>query len=649
MNANRIYMVFLVLLATTVSAKEVTLESPDKNLQVKIRVEENVSLDVYSNDNRFFSVSNIYLETDKGNFPGKTPHIKQIKNQSADRQVIPAIKEKTAVIDEKYNETTIRFKAPCKLVVRAYNDGFAYRFSTEIPGEITIKNEHADFIADPSSLLIFQEDDDKNSDYEAPYIHKTVAGLKSGDKGNLPAFMQVPSGERLVFLEADVVDYPVLWINKNQHNLESFFWNYPAAYHGKGDSKSIKQVTELTGYMAKTKGTRDFPWRIFAVANQDIDLIKNQLVYLMGPELKIDDPSWVKPGWVLLDWWARREIFGVDFKAGINTPTAKYMIDFCSEYGIRYFLLDDGWTKNEDLTKVVPGLNMEEVIGYARSKNVDVMLWVTYSNFDDQMEAALQQFSRWGVKGVKIDFMNRSDQEMVNFYWRAAEQCAKYHMVIDFHGAYKPDGLRRAYPNVLTREALIEFEYSGGTDFDNPDHHCMLPFIRNVAGPMDYIPGTMRNSTKASFRINGNMPMGQGTRAHSIAMAVIAESPMQMLPDAPSEYYREQECTGFLTGIPVVWDEVIPLFGKVGDYVAVARRHRNEWYVAAITDWNARELALDFHFLDEGKSYTIELIRDGINADIRGNDYKKETHSVKKGDQLQAWLAPGGGWVARIY
>jgi alpha-glucosidase len=277
------------------------------------------------------------------------------------------------------------------------------------------------------------------------------------------------------------------------------------------------------------------------------------------------------------------------------------------------------------------------------------MLWVTYANFDAQMEKALTQFSEWGIKGVKIDFMNRSDQEMVHFYWRAAAQCAAHKMVVNFHGAYKPDGLRRAYPNVLTREALIEYEYNGGTDHDNPEHHCTLPFIRNVAGPMDYIPGTMHNATKRSFRINGDIPMEQGTRAHSIAMAVIVESPMQMLPDAPSEYYRERECIEFISKIPVEWEAIVPLEGKMGDYVALARRKNDEWFVAAITDWTPREMELTLTFLDENKNYTMEYIQDGINADIRAEDYKKEHIKVKKGDQIKISMASGGGWVARIY
>ena len=276
------------------------------------------------------------------------------------------------------------------------------------------------------------------------------------------------------------------------------------------------------------------------------------------------------------------------------------------------------------------------------------MLWVTFALFDEQMDVALKQFQEWGIKGVKIDFMNRSDQEIVAFYRRAAEECAKYKMVIDFHGAYRPDGLRREYPNILTREALIEFEFNGWANADNPDHHCTLPFIRNVAGPMDYIPGTMNNATQKDFRPNGDKPMGQGTRAHSLAMAVIVESPMQMLSDAQPLYYRERECTEFLTRIPVEWDEIVPLDGAIGDYVALARRNGTMWYVAAITDWTPRTMEINFDFLYEGKTYKMEIMKDGVNADTCANDYIKEVTEVKKGDRIKISLASGGGWVAKI-
>ena len=316
---------------------------------------------------------------------------------------------------------------------------------------------------------------------------------------------------------------------------------------------------------------------------------------------------------------------------------------------MQYYLFDLGWAYKNSLIKTTPKLDMDEVMRYAQEKGVGIMLWVASALLDEQMEIAMDQFEKWGIKGLKIDFIDRSDQDVSRFCWRVAEEAAKRKMILNFHGIYIPDGIRRAYPNVLTREALMEFEYNGFSDFVTPDHDCTLPFIRNVAGPQDYIPGTMMNATKKNFRQNNDTPMSQGTRVHSMAMAVISESPMQMLPDAPTLYYEEEECGRFLTRIPVEWDETKPLQGKVGDYVAIARRNGDEWYVGAITDWTPRKLILDFDFLDAGKNYTIELFRDGPNASKMAVDYVKEIGNVQKGKRMEIDMAPGGGWLARIY
>lgn len=642
--------IFSLLISYTIMAKEVETLSPDKNIKLNVSVDKNVSMKVFSGTDLLFEVKDIHMDTDRGIIPARNAKIKSVKRSSADRIVIPEIKEKFSKIPEKYNEALITFKDKSRLQFRVYNDGVVYRFLTDLGGEVIVNDEHAEFVFDKSSVLTFQQDSSMNSDYEAPYVVNDISSLENGKTGNLPALLQTPSAVNVLFLESDTEDYPCMWIGKGEENLEAHFWNYPKVYNSiKGNSKNRRMILKCEDYIAKTAGTRSFPWRIFAIGQQETDLLTNQLVYLLAPECKIEDPSWVKPGWVTFDWWARRGLYNVDFKAGINTETAKYMIDFAADFGIRYFLFDDGWTYQEDLTRTIDGLDMPEVVRYATSKGVDVMLWVTYDLIDSQMDEALKKFDEWGIKGLKIDFMNRSDQEVVNFYWRAAEQTAKYKMVLDFHGAYRPDGLRRAYPNVLTREALVEFEQNGGTYKDNPDHHCTLPFIRNVAGPMDYIPGTMNNATKRNFRFNHDTPMGQGTRAHSIAMAVITESPMQMLPDPQSDYYREEECTRFLTQIPVEWDETVPLKGKVGDYVALARRNCDVWYAAAITDWTPRDMELTFDFLDDGKEYTIEIIKDGINADIRAIDYIKEIKKIRKGDRFPLSMVSGGGWVAKIY
>jgi alpha-glucosidase len=311
-------------------------------------------------------------------------------------------------------------------------------------------------------------------------------------------------------------------------------------------------------------------------------------------------------------------------------------------------LFDDGWCPKDDLLSVNPELDMELVTSYAAAKGVDIMLWVIWHALERQWDDAFEQFEKWGIKGIKMDFMNRDDQKMVQFYESVARKSAEHQMVVNFHGAYKPSGLRRKYPNVLTREALIEFEYNGWTDYVSPEHHNLLPYIRMFTGPMDYIPATTRNSTKDSFRKSGNYPMGQGTRAHSMALFVILNSPMTMLPDSPSDYYREKECTDFLARIPVEWDETRLLKGTMGKYTILARRAGDEWFVGAITDWSARTFTLPADFLDS-IAYQVDIISDGMNADTRAEDYKRSTDSIRKGDHVEIDLVSGGGWVARFY
>lgn len=648
MDRLRVGLLLLFLCPFLVKAKEVKLASPNKGLHAEVSIDEHVSIRVLQNNDILFAVRNIYLNTDQGYIPEKLPKVHSVKTKAVDRMVVPEIKEKRSVIAEHYHEVSLSFADKTKLEIRLYDEGMAYRISTNRKGELTIFDEAADFVFAPSSTIFFQQDSNMNSDYEAPYVEQKIQDIEQGVTGNYPALVKVPSGTNILLLESDLQDYPCLWLEKGSQNLNAHFWDYPKTYNVNGNSKNRRQIVDCEDYIAKTNGKRTFPWRVFAVAQEDKDLMNNQLVYLLAPECQIEDPSWIKPGWVTFDWWARRGLYNVDFKAGINTATAKYMIDFAADFGIRYFLFDDGWTYKEDLTKTIAGLDMKEVVDYATSKGVDVMLWVTYDLFDNQMDTALAQFSEWGIKGLKIDFINRSDQEASNFYWKAAKKAAEYKMVLDFHGAYRPDGLRRAYPNVLTREALVEFEQNGGTYKDNPDNRLMLPFIRNVAGPMDYIPGTMNNATKRSFRFNHDTPMGQGTRAHFMAMAVISESPMQMLPDPQSDYYREAECTKFLVDIPVEWDDLVTLDSKIGDYVAMARRNGNSWYVAAVTDWTSREMKLELSFLPKGKKYKMEVFRDGINADIRAIDYKHEFIEVEGGEILNVSLASGGGWIAKI-
>ncbi len=439
-----------------------------------------------------------------------------------------------------------------------------------------------------------------------------------------------------------------LWLkNSKEKGLSSVNPPYPQKLSYKGSLYNHGQVEQTFDFIAKVNGTRNYPWRIIAVAENEKELVANNMVYLLASPCILNDISWIRPGVVMFDWWGKHNIYGVNFKAGINTETAKYFIDFCAENGFRYFLFDDGWCINQNLLKPVPGLDLDEVIAYAGSRNVDIMLWVLWNSLENQWDEAFAQFQKWGIKGIKIDFMNRDDQPMVEFYEAAASKAAGQKLIIDFHGAYKPCGLRRKYPNVLTREALIEFEYNGWTNHDNPVHHNLLPYLRMFAGPMDYIPATMRNSTKENFRPVWDYPMGQGTRAHAMAMFIIVNSPLTMLPDSPSDYYRESECTQFLKGIPVVWDESVLLEGKIAEYTIMARRSGNEWYIGAITNWDKRSVEIKTDFLKTGK-FRIDVIEDGINSAARAEDYKRKEIIFNAGEILRFNMVSGGGWIAHI-
>lgn len=638
----------LTLFAGTVKTREYTMVSGDTKLKAVIRVDSTIRFELYRYDLLLMSSEAIGIRLADGTAIGINPSVKKSKQIHAAYAVKAEIPEKTRIVGAQYQELILMFKPDYNLEFRLFDNGLAYRFVLNRQGEVVIGNELGGYRFDPKDSVCLALEDNFYSAYETPYIYSTVGEIQTGSRFFMPVLVHKPDGTGLWLGESNVRDYPGMWLEKSgQNSVKSVFPGYPLKLKGEGSPYGQFQVTEYAPYIAKTAGTRTLPWRIVGVSEKDGDLITNQLVYLLADPCVIEDPSWIKPGWVILDWWARRNIFGVDFKADINTETAKYFIDFCAKYGITYYLFDDGWSDLGNILKIRPGLDMDLVMAYAKEKNVKIMLWLAASTLEKQMTEALDLYEKWGVAGIKVDFMNRDDQVMMNWYEKVLQETAKRHMVVNFHGTCKSTGLRRTYPNLLTQEGLIEFEFSGCSDWDNPDHHNTLPFLRNVAGPMDYIPGTFNNVVKKDFRIVGDFPMGMGTRAHSIAMAVTTTSPMQMIPDAPSDYEREPECARFLLGIPVVWDDTKVMEAKMGDYLIIQRWSDTECYVAATTDWTPRDFTLDFSFLPEGK-FTLDLIRDGINAGIRAIDYKMETLKIDRNTRLPIHLAPGGGWVGRI-
>ncbi len=643
------FAVFIFIFCTNQAfGQEYVLVSPDKKTEVILSVNSDLTIQVRYLSKDLFSVGNISLDLTGKSFASGMIKVKKVKTNSIDQKIYPVIKEKYKVLTEKFNELNINFKGDYSFVIRAYDNGVAYRFQTTFKDSIIVENETFDLIFEDTDSLFFQKSRTFNSSYETPYEHSAIKDVTIEGYCCLPALVRKPNGLNIIITESDLEDYPGLWLKgTGNSSLTTAHAGYPVDFKYEGSPYGQGQVKKHANFIAKTTGNRSFPWRIFAISPSDAGLISNTLVYQLAKPTQIEDVSWIKPGIITFDWWGRRNIYGVDFKSGVNTATAKYFIEFASEFGFEYFLFDDGWSAEDDLSTVNPDLDMEEVMVYAREKNVKIMLWVIWNTFEKQKDAAWEQFEKWGISGMKFDFMNRDDQKMVQFYHEIAREAAKRKMVIDFHGAYKPAGLRRMYPNVLTREALIEFEYNGWTKHDTPEHHNLLPYIRMVAGPMDYIPFTTQNAQKKNFRPVGDRPMGMGTRAHSMALFVILESPMQMLPDSPSDYYRERECTEFISKIPVEWDDLKVLHGKIGEYTALARKNGEDWYIGAITNWDEREMNIPLDFLDDGE-YQLEYIEDGINADTRAIDYRKKSITVTKSESLTVNLAPGGGWVGML-
>lgn len=643
-----IVLVTLVFAGLSATAQKYGITSPDGRLTAAIEIDNGIYAALLKGRSTLLKLGNISLETRYVSGVNPEYKVQNVITRSVNEIIKPEIPEKSAVMANSYNELEIRFRDKKAITFRLFNEGLAYRLSTSLKDSMTIYSENLNLYLDAGDSIRYQSSETFNSAYETPYEHKKLTDIEKGKLCNLPLLIEKNNRHFLMVTEAGLYDYPGLWFSATgKAQLSAVNPRCPKSLTNSGSAYNRNQVAETHSYIAKVKGTRTYPWRIFAVAGDEKELVANNMVYLLSPTCASEDISWIKPGVVMFDWWGKHNIYGVDFRSGINTETAKYFIDFCAEHGFRYFLFDDGWSSGDDLLTTVPELNMPEVTAYGRSKGVDIMLWVIWHSLERQWNEAFNLFEKWGIKGIKVDFMNRDDQPMVRFYEKVAREAAGRKMVVDFHGAYKPDGLRRKYPNVLTREALIEFEYNGWTNYDDPVHHNLLPYIRMFTGPMDYIPATMRNSTKENFRPVGDYPMGQGTRAHAMALFVILSSPMTMLPDSPSDYYREKECTDFIRQIPVVWDDTRLLEGKIAKYTVLARRSGTVWYVGAITDWSKLNIDLKTDFLEPGK-YKLEAIEDGLNANKRAEDYKRVQMEFQAGDVLKLELASGGGWVARI-
>ncbi len=632
-----------------IMAETFSVVSPDKSMEFIIDASDNLYYSVNYSGQSIIETSPISMTVNRNRVLGRKPRVQNSETRSVDETITPILAEKRATIPDFYNELRLEFRGNYGLVVRAYNDGVAYRFTTDMGGEIRVKSEQATFHFSSDDSVYFPVAQNMLTHFEESYNHTMLGSISQDSLGYMPFLVHRGDGIKILVTESDLDDYPGMFIvgsDDSAPHLQGKFAGVPLKERQESD-RTIS-VVEHADYIAETEGSRSYPWRIIVATERDGSLIENDIVYRLGQPLDIEDPGWINAGKVAWDWWNALNVYDVEFESGVNTATYKYYIDFASKYGIDYIILDEGWSNTEDLLEVSPEIDMEELLSYARSKDVGIILWCVWIALDRQMEAAMDQFQEWGIKGIKVDFMQRNDQKMVQFYWRCAREAAEREMLVDYHGSYKPSGLRRPYPNVLTREGVKGLEHSKWSRQPSPEYNVQLPFIRQVAGPMDFTPGATINANRENFRPVFEKPMSMGTRAHQMAMYVVFESPLQMLADNPSHYLEEPEMMDFLSVVPVTWDETIALDSRISDYVAVARRNGEEWYAGAMTDWNARTLTLDCSFLGDG-TYTAQIYRDGINADRYASDYEKVTLEVTASDQLNIDLKPGGGWVARFY
>jgi alpha-glucosidase len=623
------------------------LRSPDNRIEIRIRTAGQIRYDVLLKGRALLDNCTLSFDVDHQKL-GLEAKVIEAKPRSYDQMVEPVVRQKFAKIRDRYNELRLSMEGGYAVVFRAYNEGAAYRLETSLPQQqVKIYGEEANFNFPSNFVVYYPQEDSFFSHNERKYLPQHLNELAPAFIATLPAVVNVGEGTKVAIAESDVEDYPGLWLKgTNGNGLSATFPPYPLKEKLENDRDY--RVVESADYIAVVSGTRTFPWRVIGIAEKDGDLITNQIVWLLEKPSQLQDTSWIKPGKVAWDWWNANNIYGVDFKAGINTQTYKYYIDFASKYGIPYIILDEGWYKLGNVLDVVPEINMEELTAYAKQKNVGVILWVVWKTLDDQLIPALDQYQKWGIKGIKVDFMQRSDQILINYYYRVSREAAKRKMLVDFHGDQKPASMTRTWPNLISTEGVRGMEWSKWSAESEPKHNVTLPFTRMFLGPMDYTPGAMRNATKTTFAPIHAQPMALGTRCHQLAMYVVFESPLQMLSDSPSNYLREPEIMEFLGPVPTEWDETRVLDARIADYVLVARRNGRDWYVGAMTDWTARDLEVDFSFLPEG-SFTLEAYQDGINADRNASEYKRTTTQVSKTTKLKIHLAPGGGWAARIH
>jgi alpha-glucosidase len=601
---------------------------------------ETSAIDLLLDKNRALSVNN---------------RIRSSSVKKINEQIIAPVPEKRKIIPDIYNLLSIRFRQPYQVEFRVYDDGVAYRIYTFFKDSIYVKNEIAAFFF-PGKPSAYWPQVQKRPDadifhtsFESEYPLKKLDSIAAGNLAYSPILVVPQTAPKIAITESDLEDYPGMFLEgTGSSGLKGIFAGYPLEEETTGGLYPEMKVTKRAPYIARTKGSRSFPWRVMLIAAEDRELPNNDIVYRLGSPSRLKETSWIKPGKLTDEWIIDLNLFNVPFRAGLNTASYKYYIDFAKRFGFDRIMMDAGWSDNSDLFKINPDINMDTLVAYAKEKGIGISMWTLSMTLDRQLDSALDRFNRWGVDFIMTDFIDRDDQKTVNFYYRIAKACAEHKIMIMYHGAFPPKGFNRTYPNAVSREGVMGSEYDIWDNRVTPEHDVTLAFTRMLAGGFDYEPGILNNATKKQKLPISGVVTSAGTRCHQLSMFVIYDDAMQIFSGNPSEALREPEFMELLGHLPTAWDETVIPDAEVGKYIVTARRKGNNWFVAGMSDWSARDIQLKFDFLDQG-NYKATICRDGINADRYAADYIiQKDIPVSRQDEMKIHLAPGGGFLIRL-
>lgn len=652
----KIVLLIVILFAANAifAQQQLQLLSPDKTIKAEIDTDKQLSYSIDVDDKKIINESVIDMQLGNGLSLSKNLSIKSTKTKSINEVIVAQIPVSRKNIPNVYNELTLQFKSNFAVVFRVYNDGVAYRIITSFKDSIIVENETAQFnfsndahawapvIQKRDSLDIF------HTSFEELYPYKSIDSLSDSNYMFNPVMVNT-NNIKVAITESDLDDYPGMFLHGTSSNtLQSSFAPYPLQEKIVEGDYPERVVIKRADYIAKTNGTRSFPWRCLLIARQDKELPTNDLVYRLATPSKIQDVSWIHPGKCTDEWIIDINLFNVPFKSGINTASYKYYIDFAKRFGFDRIMMDAGWSNTKDLFDINPNINMDTLAAYAKQQGIKLSMWTLSMTLSKQLDSALKQFQKWGVDFIMTDFIDRDDQPTVNFYKRIAEACAKAHLMIMFHGAYPPKGFNRTYPNNISREGVLGSEYNAWSDKVSASHNCVIPFTRMLAGPLDYEPGLFDNATALQFKPIWGKVMSQTTRCQQLAMFVVYDDPLPIFSGNPSQGYLEPKFMELLGSIPSGWDTTVIADAKVGEYIVTARRKNNDWFIAGMTDSSARDINIDLSFLNNG-NYKATICKDGINADRNAMDYAIEEKLVTAHDSLQIHLAPAGGFLVRLY